>query len=48
MKILWDLKILWEMESIRAKILWDFVSIHTFWPMILLAHSEGPDQTAPL
>ena len=31
MKILWDLKILWEMGSRSAKILWDFVSQCEVW-----------------
>ena len=31
MKILWDLKILWETGSRRAKILWDFVSQCEVW-----------------
>ena len=31
MKILWNLKILWEMGSRRAKILWDFVSQCEEW-----------------
>ena len=31
MKILWDLKILWEMGSRRVKILWDFVSQCEVW-----------------
>ena len=31
MKILWELKILWEMGSRRAKILWDFVSQCEVW-----------------
>ena len=31
MKILWDLKILWETGSRKAKILWDFVSQCEVW-----------------
>ena len=31
MQILWDLKILWETGSRRAKILWDFVSQSEVW-----------------
>ena len=31
MKILWDLKILWETGSRRTKIQWDFVSQSEVW-----------------
>ena len=41
MKILWDLKILWETGARRAKILWDFVSqceVWHVWKMLMSVH----------
>ena len=54
MKILWDLKILWEMGYRRAKIKWDFISQCEVWHLCLNIQRDtfeknnvDPDQTSP-